>query len=155
MDAVYNTVAARSGKIRGGKCWSRSLGWEQITSWGGHEVGGTTEGQTLGEELVLQPPVGPVLLRLAMDLHVSVTGLDFVEHSGANKEGRERRNLKECLTMKTICLFALMPNAEKSLLQASFLMTGATYLPHNLQGKKLANGVTGTAPSRANCLSTG
>lgn len=151
MDAVYNTVAARSGKIRGGKCWSRSLGWEQITSWGGHEVGGTTEGQTLGEELVLQPPVGPVLLRLAMDLHVSVTGLDFVEHSGVNKEQFKRMLDNE--NHLFVCPEA--KHTKKFCCEPPFLMTGATYLPHNLQGKKLANGVTGTAPSRENCLSTG
>lgn len=98
MDAVCNAVAARSSELRGGKRCTWSLGWEQVASWGGHEVSGTTEGQTLREELVLQPPVCPVLLWLAMDLHVSVTGLDLVEHSGAKKEeeeeGRaERRNV--------------------------------------------------------------
>lgn len=63
--------------------------WEQVTCWGLHEVGGTTEGQTLGEELLLQPPVGPVLLRLPVDLHVGVTGLDFIEHFSTQLTGEE------------------------------------------------------------------
>lgn len=41
--------------------------------------------QALGEQLVLQPPVGPVVLRLAVDLHVGVAGLDFVEHPGIRR----------------------------------------------------------------------
>lgn len=51
-----------------------------------------TEGQTLGEELVLQLPISPILLRLAVDLHVSVTGFDFIEHSGAERENKKHIN---------------------------------------------------------------
>lgn len=72
---------------------------QQITARGGREVGGTTECKALGEEL--QPPVGPVLLGLAMDLHVSVAGLDFIEHSGF--EGKRKEDLK----IKTICWLSL------------------------------------------------
>lgn len=42
-----------------------------------------TEGQTLSDELVLQLPLSPVFLRLAVDLHVSVAGFDFIEHPRA------------------------------------------------------------------------
>lgn len=91
-----SVVAWRSSEARGGKGQSWSLGREQITARGVHEVGGTTERQALGEELVLQPPVGPVLLRLAMDLHVSITGLDFIEHSAAREKGeREKDRIEE------------------------------------------------------------
>lgn len=64
--------------------------WEQIGGWVGHEAGGTAEGQTLGEDLVLKSPVGPVLLRLAVDLHVSVTGFDFIKHPAARKESQKK-----------------------------------------------------------------
>lgn len=86
-NVVVRDAAAGDGReAAGGERQNRSLGWEQTTSWAGYEVVGTAEGQTLREELVLQPPIAPVLLRLAVDLHVSVPGFDLVEHSGVRKD---------------------------------------------------------------------
>ncbi|TNN53251.1 hypothetical protein EYF80_036542 [Liparis tanakae] len=97
---------------------------------------GTGPSQTLGEELLLQLPLGPILLRLAVDLHVSVTGLDFVEHPGVRKDWFEKKK----------------PPVGRVRVCDTF---SYTHLPHSLQGKKLANDCTGTASSRPYCASIG
>ena len=110
-----------------------------------------TEGQALSEELVLQPPVGPILLRLAMDLHVSIAGLDFIEHSGAKR----KTEMKGRSENRNHLLARPQGKHRKICAEAFSSMTCPTHLPHSLQGKKLANEGTGTASSRPNCLSTG
>ena len=68
-----------------------------------------TQSQTLGEEVLLQTPVVPVLLRLPMDLHVGVTGLDFIEHSVERKDTFEKKSRK----METSCWFAPKANTHR------------------------------------------
>lgn len=75
----HATVVCHSEEAGRGEATSRTLRWEYVAA------------QAVGEQLVLQPPVSPVVLWLPVDLHVCITGFDFVEHP----EGRTRLNRKK------------------------------------------------------------
>lgn len=83
QDAVcHATVVGHSKEAGRGEATGRALRWEHVAS------------QAVGEQLVLQSPVSPVVLWLPVDLHVSVTGFDFVEHPGGRTRLERNKNKK-------------------------------------------------------------
>lgn len=100
-DTVHNVWC--SSEDTGGKSQTWSLTLEQIGTWG-LEL----------RRLVLQPPDAPVLLRLTVDFHVSITGFDLIEHPGGKGREEEGRSWRKHSRMKTICWFTPKhrPNSE-------------------------------------------
>lgn len=65
-------------------CAVSSTESQRLSLWWDNEAGGTIQG--LIEDLLLQFPVRPIFLGLAVDLHVSIARLDFIKHSAKRKE---------------------------------------------------------------------
>lgn len=76
----HSTVVGHPKEAGRGEAAGRALRREHVAA------------QAVGEQLVLQPPVGPVVLRLSMDLHVGITGFDFVEHPGGRMSLEKKKH---------------------------------------------------------------